>query len=80
MLGGIHFILILCFFINRQGTPYDEYCTLRDETGAALGSRVFGDCDILMREVMLALFGEEFVQDWEDGREKRMKDYNKRRS
>ena len=50
-----------------------------DDTGAPLGSRIFGDCDKLMKEVMLALFDREFVKDWEDERESRMKIYDKRR-
>lgn len=69
--------LVIC---NRQGTPYDDYCCGVDEKGAQLGSRVFGDCDKLMKEVMLALFGGDLVQEWEDGRETRMKTYDKRRS
>lgn len=69
--------LVIC---NRQGTPYDDHCNLTDDRGARLGSRVFGDCDKLMKEVMLALFDTDFVQEWEEERESRMKQYDKRRA
>ena len=58
----------------RQPTPYDSLCV------DGPGSRIYGDCDALMREVMRHLLGEEEVQEWEEGREDRLEHYAKLRS
>ncbi|KAL3877299.1 hypothetical protein ACJMK2_035029 [Sinanodonta woodiana] len=69
--------LIIC---NRQVTPYDFVCCQKEE-GATdpNGCRVFGDCDDLMREVMLNILGPEGVLEWEELRPERMKLYDQMR-
>lgn len=68
--------LVIC---NRQGTPYDDYCSQKDEKGLPVGSRIHGDCDKLMKAVMLELLGEKECKAWEDARETRMKEYDRKR-
>ncbi|KAK3600867.1 hypothetical protein CHS0354_019215 [Potamilus streckersoni] len=69
--------LILC---NRQSTPYDALCYEKEKGQLAPnGVRIFGDCDRLMKEVMLNMLGIENLVEWEQGREERMKQYDERR-
>lgn len=68
--------LVIC---NRQGTPYDSYCYEKDDASNRVGSRVFGDCDKLMRAVMSEILGEAELKTWEEGRAERMKEYDKQR-
>ncbi|XP_013417902.1 NAD-dependent protein deacetylase Sirt6 [Lingula anatina] len=69
--------LVIC---NRQPTPMDALCYEPDvANGSQVGSRVFGDCDHLMREVMRCILPQDALQEWEDGREDRMEEYNKQR-
>lgn len=63
----------------RQGTPYDEYCSETDAKGVPVGSRIHGDCDILMKAVMQEILGKEDLKTWEDGRKSRMTVYDERR-
>ena len=44
------------------------------------GSRVFGDCDALMRAVMRNILPEDELEEWEGAREDRMLDYDKQRT
>ncbi|KAK3091280.1 hypothetical protein FSP39_018569 [Pinctada imbricata] len=70
--------LIIC---NRQVTPFDEYCLSMDKNGReTLGSRVYGDCDILMREVMKRMMTNVQLIEWEKARDVRMGQYNAKRS
>ena len=63
--------------VNRQETCFDGFCYERDrESSTARGSRVFGDCDTLMRELMRCVLSESELREWESGREKRMKHYD----
>lgn len=44
-----------------------------DESGTStLGSRVFGDCDKLMSEIMRNVLSKEEKQEWEGGRGERL--------
>ena len=63
--------------INRQETNFDELCYRRDSvSGVGRGSRVFGDCDALMRQLMGCLLFPRQLREWEEGRDERMKHYN----
>lgn len=63
--------------VNRQETSFDELCYQRDGMkGSPRGSRVFGDCDALMRELMGCLLSPRELREWEEGREERMKHYS----
>ena len=44
-----------------------------------MGSRVYGDCDALMREIMKNVMAEDDLKEWEEGREARMEEYDKQR-
>nr|XP_022316150.1 NAD-dependent protein deacetylase Sirt6-like [Crassostrea virginica]XP_022316151.1 NAD-dependent protein deacetylase Sirt6-like [Crassostrea virginica] len=68
--------LVIC---NRQVTDYDQTCLKLDEKGETLGSRVFGDCDKLMREVMRRILPEEERVKWEEDRSVRMLTYDTQR-
>jgi len=68
----------MCFC--RQVTPYDDVCHTQDASGKQIGERIFGDCDDLMREIMLQLLSEKEYQEWTEGRKERMKKYNSLRS
>lgn len=65
---------------NRQPTQYDSLCQETTPDGSCLGSRVYGDCDHMMREVMSVLLTEDQLAEWEEGREARLNDYAKQRS
>ncbi|OWF49786.1 NAD-dependent protein deacetylase SRT1-like [Mizuhopecten yessoensis] len=64
---------------NRQVTDFDVKCFELDSSGNQLGSRVFSDCDALIREVMKCLMGPDDHELWEDGRADRMKNYDSQR-
>ena len=65
---------------DRQPTPFDKLCYVTlDRTKGPLGSRVFGNCDDLMREVMREVMPGESLQEWEEGREQRLEEYAKLR-
>ena len=67
--------------VNRQTTEFDEICYERDTLGGeSRGSRVFGDCDTLMKEVMGCLLAERELREWEGGRKERMKHYDSLRA
>ena len=63
--------------VNRQETNFDELCYQQDgASGGPRGSRVFGDCDALMRELMGCLLTPGQLREWQEARGKRMKHYN----
>ncbi|XP_062614239.1 NAD-dependent protein deacetylase Sirt6-like [Saccostrea cucullata] len=68
--------LIIC---NRQVTDFDETCLKVDDDEVPYGSRVFGDCDKLMREVMKRILPEEELSKWEQDRDVRMLTYDTKR-
>ncbi|XP_041359037.1 NAD-dependent protein deacetylase Sirt6-like [Gigantopelta aegis] len=66
--------IVIC---NRQTTDIDDLCMRAcGPHGEVVGSRVFGDCDIFMQEIMKHILVPEDLKSWEDGREKRMENYN----
>lgn len=68
--------LIIC---NRQPTPFDKICHTIGKDGLQVGSRVYTDCDTLMREIMKHMLSADDLKDWEEGRESRMEEYGKLR-
>ena len=63
--------------VNRQETEFDDLCFERDRWSVKpRGSRVFGDCDALMKELMRCLLSDGELKAWEEGREERLKRYN----
>ena len=68
--------------INRQETNFDELCSKQDGVsgGGPRGSRVFGDCDALMKELMRSLLSPGQLKEWEEGWEERMKHYDSLRT
>ena len=67
--------------VNRQTTEFDDICYEKDVvSGRPRGSRVFGDCDALMRELMRCLLSESELRAWEEGREKRLRHYDSLRA
>ncbi|RUS90698.1 hypothetical protein EGW08_001502 [Elysia chlorotica] len=69
--------LMIC---NRQTTPYDAVCKLIGPDDEPMGYRLFGDCDILMRNVMRFVLSPEELCVWEDGRQARMAEYAMKRT
>ena len=68
------------FIVFRQKTALDDVCLEKDpETNEPYGSRVFGDCDLLMREVMKCIMPADELMKWESDRASRMKKYDKQR-
>ena len=51
----------------------------KTSSGEPNGSRIFGDCDVFMRELMKNVFTVEELNVWEKDRDERMKKYNKQR-
>ena len=75
-------ISYLCIskIINRQPTPFDRICyRVVDKEQGPLGSRVFGDCDRLMKEVIMKLVEREEIKIWEDEQDIRNEQYAKQR-
>ena len=64
--------------VNRQKTGFDELC-YQKKKGEQLGVRVFGDCDLVMREVMRCLVPKEEREAWEKQRGERIKTYDSHR-
>ena len=63
--------------VNRQETNFDELCYQQDSvSGGPRGSRVFGDCDALMRELMGCLLTPGQLKEWEEATEERMRQYD----
>ena len=58
----------------------DKLCYQVTDTGRTpIGSRVFGDCDRLMKELMKCLLSDEERHEWEAGLPARLKDYAQQR-
>lgn len=74
----INDVLLMCYC--RQKTDYDDDC-LRQPRGApeAAGSRVYGDCDSFIRELLKNVMSEETLKSWEGDRQQRLVSYNKNR-
>ena len=64
--------------VNRQKTVFDELC-LKKAGREILGSRVFGDCDDLLAEVMAHIMTGKERKEWEGGRRGRMEGYDQLR-
>lgn len=75
-----HIIFEISIILSRQPTPYDDYCNQIDEHGAQIGSRVYGDCDRLMKLVMRFILGEDHIKEWEEGRDQRIALYDMTRT
>ena len=61
-------------------TPFDRLCYATLEPGGdQLGSRVYFDCDGLMKQIMRDIVEEETLQEWTDGHQQRMEAYSKQR-
>ena len=74
-------IFMILLYIFRQPTPFDMICGQHTEgSKEPQGSRVFGDCDALMRAVMRNILPEDELEEWEGAREDRMLDYDKQRT
>ncbi|RUS72897.1 hypothetical protein EGW08_019342 [Elysia chlorotica] len=48
--------IVIC---NRQPTKRDRVCIGKDKNGYELGARVYADCDILMKQVMMCLLEDD---------------------
>ena len=65
-------IWLFSFISYRQPTPFDRLCyKVLDPEEGTLGSRVFIDCDVLMKLVFENLVDEDVIKDWESGQEER---------
>ena len=53
----------------------DKLCTSKGARSQQLGSRVFGDCDILISKLMRHLMTHDALQEWESQRFSRMREY-----
>ena len=65
---------------GRQKTDVDKLCISQDARGIQLGSRVFGDCDSLLSQIMQHLMNRNDLQKWEMERTVRMRAYDKKRT
>jgi hypothetical protein len=73
--------MILMILSFRQETDMDRICLKKSsrEDETPLGSRVFGDCDLLMRKIMKNLLSATELKEWEEGHENRLQDYDRKR-
>ena len=62
-------------YCDRQTTPFDHHCYQVDLDGIQLGSRVFGDCDALMRRVMRGVMSIDELREWEEASDDRLVEY-----
>ena len=58
----------------------DKLCVSQDKRGIQLGSRVFGDCDSLLSQIMQHLMDHDDLQKWETERTDRIMAYDKKRT
>ncbi len=65
--------------VNRQKTGFDDLC-LNTVNGEALGSRIFGDCDQVLVEILKYLLTPSDLKAWEGERQKRLENYNSQRT
>jgi mono-ADP-ribosyltransferase sirtuin 6 len=66
--------------VNRQHTGFDDECARKGEDGEVLGVRLFGDCDVVMKEVMELLLTPQEIEEWEGLREGKKEDYRRLRT
>lgn len=66
--------------INRQKTQFDSVCARTSVEGEALGARVYGDCDDVMKHIMRELMEPSDQLKWEEERDKRLQVYNDSRT
>lgn len=59
--------LVIC---NRQRTPKDDFCEIR----------IFGDCDVVMDQLLTKLMGREKYEIWKQERDDRLEKYRQKRS
>lgn len=64
--------VVIC---NRQKTGLDSICC-STRNGEQLGVRVFGDCDLLMKKIMMEILPLQELQMWEENRTERLKHYD----
>jgi len=77
---GYKYNIVHRFLDFRQPTPMDKLCYQVTDTGRApIGSRVFGDCDLLMKELMKCLLADEERHEWEAELPGRLKEYAQQR-
>ncbi|KAI6650617.1 hypothetical protein LOD99_7667 [Oopsacas minuta] len=74
-MGQIPLKLAVC---NRQETEFDDLCYKKSGTDI-LGVRVFGDCDVFMKEIMKQLIPPDELKEWEDKRNERIISYTAKR-
>lgn len=66
--------------ICRQKTDMDKWCVKKKgESAPPVGSRLYCDCDILMKKVMQHILPADKLKEWEDNRPERMKEYDLKR-
>jgi len=53
--------------------------SLEGQQRTCMGSRVFGDCDVLMREILSLLLTTDELREWHNGAEARSLDYSRQR-
>lgn len=70
---------VFLFNFCRQETPLDCDMQKKGPDGLPVGCRVYGDCDIFMKEMMRHIFPSENLDVWEKGRSDRMKTYDSER-
>ena len=60
----------------RQPTPFDQLCyQVLDKEQGSHGSRVFADCDVLMRQLIAVLLTPEELKEWEENQSERDETY-----
>ncbi|GFN75450.1 NAD-dependent deacetylase sirtuin-6 [Plakobranchus ocellatus] len=64
---------------GQQTSGYATVCLKKGPDDQLLGSRVFGDCDILMKQVMSQLLTPEELQSWQGERQSRLVEYKLKR-
>lgn len=70
--------LVIC---NRQSTPFDDLCYDISEDSLStdnrqLGCRVYGDCDLFMKEVLKHILKYDELKTWEELRGERLIQYD----
>jgi len=76
MLDNQHLLISSFLILARQATPLDKQFSGRKPRG----SRVFGDCDVFMREVMHSLYPVAEIRAWEAARGERKAAWDKLRA
>lgn len=63
----------------RQETALDGILLSKGHNDETKGCRVFGDCDIFMKELMKCIYPSDELETWESQRAERMKVYDSKR-